>query len=945
MTIDPNTLTNREFSWQNAYLLCEAAKLAYSPPEQVRQALRDVWRMRGQVFSIGETQGFVGVNDDVVIVSFRGTQGLGDWGDNLRALPTEFGPLGGRAHSGFVHAWERAAPVVGRVLQEVGDKALWFTGHSLGGALALLAAASHAGQSPAGLVTFGQPRLLVRSSARKMRELFGARYARIVNDNDVVAKIPPFYRHTGQLFHFDHFGDLSEEALLAEGDTALPTDDNDGPEPMGEAEYEALIADIERLQEAETRRLMEGGDLTMEEEDGVPMLLADDLNVAIEGQVIGIAPHRIDRYVDLTRAMAFPPDMPDLSDAVSSLKHRSRAPVASRDAPNFLDFDLSESLPFESGLIPRAEFDLAEEATAAAQPAPEPRQAILIRLKRSGPWTPPPGLEIGSQVERIVTAFATAADLAALADDTRHVASVEVSREAGILELDRSMDFVGGTAAHRDPIAEKGDAALVGIVDTGIDILHEAFRGADGQTTRIVAIWDQRGSGGPTPRALNQTMFSQNYGRVYLRGDIDQFIANHNAGTPTHPRRLRDPDHRGRGGHGTHVAGIAAGRAVGRHPEGMAPEAGIVVVMSALSHADGDPTSIGYSVSHVDAVNFLKSVAEGGLPGEEEIKPIAINVSQGMNAGAHDGSSLLEAAFDMVTGIGRDEGCVIVKSAGNERHHRGHASKPLFVGIDTIEWQSDATVRRTDYFEGWFNGRDDVAFRVIGPSGRATAQITFDVPETTADVDGTLVEMRLTSGHRDNGDNRLSITIEQGAGQTSVPLDNDVWTLELEGRRIESRDEKFHIWAERNGVRATKFLVPDESTTLSIPGTARTVICVGASNSETPTRMNRSSSQGLTRTGEFKPDLAAPGARIKAAKSAQPALDAVTEKSGTSMAAPHVAGALALVMSKRAKEGGPQLNAEQLRTGLKVTVRSLGPAHHPLAGAGILDVEALLKHF
>ncbi|WP_238368215.1 S8 family serine peptidase [Mesobacterium pallidum] len=935
MTIDPKALTTRHFTWKTAYTLCEASRLAYDPPERLQQTLRDTWKMRGQAFSVGETQGFVAANDAVIIVSFRGTQGLADWGDNLRAGWTEFAPLGGDAHAGFVGCWARASDIVDRVLAQAGGKAIWFTGHSLGGALALLGAATHADKGLAGLVTFGQPRLLGRRSAERMHQLFGARYTRIVNANDIVAKVAPYFRHTGALFHFDRYGDLSEDVLPEDSDTRAELSDDPGPPPLDEAEYTALVNEIERLKEDQAAQIAQGSPLVLEEETGAPLVFADDLNAAIEGQVIGVAAHRIGRYVDLTRAMAFPPGVPDLRAAVANLRPRSR--TASGDTPTFVDFDISEISPFEMGIAPTSH-------GAPPDPVPAQRQPILIRLRGSGDWAPPPGLEIGSRVERVVTAFATAEDLVALADHPR-VSGIEVSREAGVLELESSMPFTGGSAVHRPPIAEQGDAALVGIVDTGVDILHQAFRDATGTATRIVAIWDQRGSGGATPRSLNPAVFSQSYGRVYLADEINAFIADHAAGTPSHPRRLRDPDRLGQGGHGTHVAGIAAGRAVGTHPAGMAPEAGIVVVMSALAHATDDPTSIGYSVSHVDAVQFLKGVAEGALPSSPGIRPIAINVSQGMNAGAHDGTSLLEAAFDMATGIGRDEGIVIVKSAGNERAERGHASKALFQGVELIEWDSDATVQRTDYFEGWFDARNDVAFRVIGPSGRATQQVTFESPDTAADLDGARVELSLTRSHRDNGDHRLALTIRQGAGQPPTTGSSQTWALELEGRDIRSQDQRFHFWAERTGVRATRFLVPDESATLSIPGTARTVICVGASNAELPIRMNRSSSQGLTRSGEFKPDLAAPGHKVVSAMSGQPALDAVVAKTGTSMAAPHVTGALALVLSQRAKAGGRQLNAEQLKSGLVVTSRPVGATHHPLAGYGILDVAALLDHF
>src|SRR5262245_20340797 len=83
----------------------------------------------------------------------------------------------------------------------------------------------------------------------------------------------------------------------------------------------------------------------------------------------------------------------------------------------------------------------------------------------------------------------------------------------------------------------------------------------------------------------------------------------------------------------------------------------------------------------------------------------------GMNAGAHDGSSLLELAFDLFSGGGRDPGYIIVKSAGNEFAQDGHASVQAFQGgVTPIEWTTEAAPRREDYLEFWFRSSDDLIF-------------------------------------------------------------------------------------------------------------------------------------------------------------------------------------------------------------------------------------------
>ena len=143
-------------------------------------------------------------------------------------------------------------------------------------------------------------------------------------------------------------------------------------------------------------------------------------------------------------------------------------------------------------------------------------------------------------------------------------------------------------------------------------------------------------------------------------------------------------------------------------------------------------------------------------------------------------------------------------------------------------------------------------------------------------------------------------------------------------------------------MRAVRFNAHDPNFTLSIPGTARTVVTVGATNTSMPWRLNGSSSYGPTRTGEAKPDLCAPGFEIKAAHANQPSPDATIASSGTSMAAPHVTGALALVLSRIAKtEGKRWPNALQIGTALKRTTGGGLGRHHPGSGYGLLNTKAL----
>ena len=905
--IDITWLETSGFDWRKAYTLAIASELAYRSPKQVKRVLASTWGLEAQVFSDKNTQGFIAVGAETAIVSFRGTKGFGDWLGSLNVGKKAFYPINGHVHGGFLDAWKDAEDTIRAALENVGNRTLWFTGHSLGGAIAVIAATALADYKPAGVITFGQPRMLDENAAHFLANNFQGQYARIVNNDDIITRIPPGYRHSGQLYRFDSTGNLIRQDHPFERMNAGAIDSkSDDLSPLSEQEYQEFVGVIE-----ENKRNLE----------------EQEFNLAIEGVFPETDDHRINTYINLCRRQAFPTKRLDIREALASLEARSII----KDA----NLELYRGLAVEaSSLNTKSTASGEEDGVSPWQAMLETRQPMLIKLYQPE-WTPPDGMPIGSRLGTIITAQASRADLLAIERDS-NVESVEVSRETGTNDPKKPIDHSGANPVYRPPIPERGNACLIGIIDSGLDILHHAFRGADGQC-RIVAVWDQLGSGGLTPHQVDKKAFTQNYGRLYLKHEIQQFINDYTAGTPTHPNRLRDLR-----GHGTHVAGIAAGRATSQQPDGIAPEAGIVVVMSSLSQAHGYPLSIGYSNSHIDGLAFMKRVAEGNNSVLKNRLPIAINISEGMNAGAHDGSTMLEAALDSITNIGKTPGCVIVKSAGNERRRAGHALKKVFEGIELVHWKRSKKKASQDYFEAWFDRFDDIAFTLVDPQRNRSDEVSFEQPDIRSTLGGNICHLLLTKGHVDNGDNRLTITILS----SPQPIQSGIWRLELKGREILSDKGHVNIWVEHTRSRTLCFDVEEEEMTLSVPGTAKTVICVAACNSESPLRLNRSSSWGLTRDGRRKPDLSAPGNKIISAQSAcDPEDEATVPDTGTSMAAPHVTGALALVMSHRENSGQPQLNAVQLRAGLTRTVYGVPNRHHIGLGYGVLNIEKLFDYF
>jgi subtilisin family serine protease len=499
-----------------------------------------------------------------------------------------------------------------------------------------------------------------------------------------------------------------------------------------------------------------------------------------------------------------------------------------------------------------------------------------------------------------------------------HVLSLKASLTHGP-ELERSVAAIRAVPAAlaragQPPVTGRG--VIVAVIDWGCDFAHANLRDRRGRT-RLLAIWDQR------PAASRRSPQPYGYGRVIERAEIDAALATDDPYEAL-DYDPRDSDESDEGTHGTHVLDIAAGS--GEAPDaapGVAPGSDLLFV-----HLRGDDTdphgNLGDSARLLEAVHWV--LARAGDT------PVVLNMSLGRTGGPHDGTTLVEQALDAA--LVEKPGRAVVMSTGNYYSANLHSSGRLRPGESALlPFSFPGRLVRATELEVWYSGRDVLAVELVDPDGRALARVDLGA-QAVARRDGAVLA---TMYHRrrdpNNGDHliNLFLTPRAPAGQ---------WLLRLHALRIEVG--VYHAWIERDlGVMQARFtaaVATRSSTTNTICNGARTIV-VGAYDAGAAGHpMALFSSAGPTRDGRNKPDLIAPGVDIRAARSVgedDDVSDALVTKSGTSMAAPHVAGTVALMFEAALPR---RLGIDETRALLLDAARPLPEAAESIrVGAGRVD--------
>jgi pimeloyl-ACP methyl ester carboxylesterase len=199
----------------NAVWMAEFAMLTYLEEEKSRVHLEELG-FEPHYFYAEETESacYVVHNDDYILVVFRGTNGtFTGWMNNFQAYPVSF-EKGGKVHAGFYKALNllfdnglRAH--LESLLREHKSAKLWFTGHSLGGALSVLSASLYSGRATC-VYTFGGPLTGDKDFAA---QYYTPTY-RLVHNKDIVARIPFYFTHVGQPKHISPDGKIYDYNFL-----------------------------------------------------------------------------------------------------------------------------------------------------------------------------------------------------------------------------------------------------------------------------------------------------------------------------------------------------------------------------------------------------------------------------------------------------------------------------------------------------------------------------------------------------------------------------------------------------------------------------------------------------------------------------------------------------------------------------------------------------------
>ena len=527
-------------------------------------------------------------------------------------------------------------------------------------------------------------------------------------------------------------------------------------------------------------------------------------------------------------------------------------------------------------------------------------------------------------VEELIAGYAILTVPEALVDtvsDTPEIEYVEKPKRFYYGQTDPAGTSCFPPVTMRTPFLN-GRGVLLAVLDSGITWDLEVFRKADG-TTRIRYLWDQTLSQNQTaPEETDDVRYGKMpdgfaFGTEYTAEEINAALQ-----MPALDRYRLLPS-RDLSGHGTAVAGIAAGKSADGLYTGAAPEAELIVVKLGLPGNSG-----GVEEGFPRTTEILRGVTYALRKAQQLNMPLVINLSFGNSYGSHDGSSLLERFLDNASEIGKTVICV---GSGNEGAARGHFAGN--VARDSRVELAVGNYERSLNIQLWKNYSDVFRIRLQSPGGEEA--------ELATNIQGGKYTLRLEQ-------TRILVYLGEplpyAVAQeiylemipvTGVYINAGIWTIRLEPVMTVTGQYYLYLPAGNGRGDSTGFYRSTPQMTLTVPSTAAKVITVGAYDPVYDTYADFSGrgyadstrTIGVAAAGLTKPDLVAPGVNILAPD----VYGSFLPVTGTSFATPIVSGAAALLMEWGIVRGNdPFLYGEKIKAYLRKGARPLrGEREYP----------------
>lgn len=462
-----------------------------------------------------------------------------------------------------------------------------------------------------------------------------------------------------------------------------------------------------------------------------------------------------------------------------------------------------------------------------------------------------------------------------------------------LLDTD-SMEASGILPASRIPaFGNQGQGVLIGFVDTGIDYQNPLFRKEDG-SSRILGIWDQTLETGVLDPVNG---FQALYGTQYSREEIDQALAA--------PDPLALVPSADENGHGTFLASVAAG---GEDPDqdftGAAPKASIAMVkLKPAKEYLRDFYLIREGADAYQENDIMMGVAYLLHLARRFSMPLVICLGLGTNQGSHVGKSPLGLYLD---DINIYAGTAVITAAGNETGY-GHHYRAVTRPEETLQTVELNVGEKDSGFSMEFWAQDVDIYRVgfISPTG----EVVDPLPSSTEEenvirflVEQTEITVYSSIINTATGSQMIFIRFKD-------PMPG-IWNLTVSSAL--NVTGAFHIWLPSRGFISdtTYFLRPDPDTLVTGPGNSQYALTVSAYDHITG-GIYIHSSRGFSRSVQIKPELAAPGVNITGAG----LRSGFVQRSGTSAAAAHAAGAAAILLHWGILErNDPFMNTSAIKT-------------------------------